>query len=123
MSVKIGAGKFPSCALRIGAKDESSLGGADKKKEVSFLHTRMAHVVHGGNAWRIGGLIGIRRTDDYRAGLNRLQRRLHFARPLVALHWLFGETFLDYRPQARRNRRTERLRDLAHDCRADFESS
>ena len=123
VTVKIGTAHFPTGALRIGTKDESSFGRSHQQEEIPFLYASMSHAMQHSDPGRANTLIRapVRRND--RSRLHGLQGGLYFARPLIALHGFFGEAALDNSPQARRHRMSQGLWNFAHDGRTDLKAS
>ena len=122
VSVEIRTTDLPTAALRIGAKDECSFRGSHQQKKVSLPDMSVLHAVQDrSSGWTYDQGWDLAETIAPR--LNGFQSRLNFTRALITLRGFLGQAALDNGPQARRHGRPKRVRDFAHDRRADLKAS
>src|SRR5262245_14940034 len=119
VSVKIGPGHVPACALGTRAQKKRALRRPDQQQYVAAADSQMVDtadhrrdVTRRPSRW-----FGAR----YRSRFDRVQRRFHLAGALIPICRLLREAALDDRPEAGRHLGGQRWWRLVKDQRADLE--
>ena len=112
---------LPAAPLGVRPKDECSFCRAQQQKKVPLSDMSVPDTVQDsspGCPW-----IGVRTGGNDSSRLNRFQSCLNFTRALISLDRFLGQAALNNGPQAGGyGGRAQRIRDFAHDSRADLEA-
>src|SRR5215467_8785939 len=119
--MEIRAADVPMLSPRVGAEDERAFRSPDKQKGISVPHGGVPDIAKN-RCRRAAAWAGRCARSDNRRGLNRFNRGLDFACPLIALSRLLGHAPLDHGPKAWRYPCGQRRRKLVQYRRTDLKT-